>query len=163
MWQNVKIPLKIPNEKLYEISSQEENEKIINKTTNVSIESLYPKLVKQVLYLRKKLKLVIKAYTAARKTEKTLTDKINFLSQEKGRLKDVLKTFKKESNHLQEKVQKLTKNMNQIVREGQGSQENKDNLQITVGEDPSAYKPKVYIDVIENIMGADGQEKDEYK
>ena len=166
MWQHIKIPLKTPDDNLYEVVTDEESKQTINKTSNVSIESLYPTLVEQIKTLRKRLELLVRAYTIAQKEKNNLINDVNAFSRNEKQLDEKIKTLEKNTKKFKEEIESLTNHMKKLDQESKQIQQQR-NQGDDQGEEHNestsiSYEPKIYTDVEERFMNEEGHASELY-
>ena len=162
MWQHVKIPLKTPDQNLYEVTPGSESRTPQSQTAGVSIETLYPKLIKQIRILKKKLELVVNAYRLLQKEKKRLLSKIDTSSHEKSKLQSEMKKLEKQSENLEKKIQNLNDKMGQMVVRLKHQTTSENGEGEGIGGSPITHSPKVYTNVEEKIMNEHGQAGEDY-
>ena len=162
MWQHVKIPLKTPDQNLYEVTPGSEPPTPQSRTAGVSIESVYPKLTKQVRILKKKLELVVKAYRLAQKEKERLLSEIDTSSHEKSKLQSEIKKLEKQGENLETKIQNLNDKMSEMTirLRQQSTPENREGESIEGSH--ISRSPKVYTNVEEKIINEHGQAGEDY-
>ncbi len=168
MWQHIKIPLKTPDDNLYEIITEKGIHKTHNKTTNISIESLYPKLVDQIKTLRKKLKLLVRAYTTTQKEKDSLINDLNSSRQNEKILEEKIKAMEKETKKFKEEVASLTSDMTKLTQASKRIQQNQvQNVDSDWGDHRESssisYELKTYTDVEEKFMDGEGKAGETYQ
>ena len=162
MWQHVKIPLKTPDQNLYEVTPGSEPRTSQGQTAGLSIESLYPKLIKQIKILKKKLELVANAYKVAQKEKKRLLSEIDTSSYEKNKLQSEMKRLEEESKNLEEKIQSLNDEMGQMAVKLRHQTASKHGGGENIESSPISHGPKVYTSVEEKVMDETGQAGETY-
>ena len=146
MWQQVKIPFKPPQSKLYEVSGKVEKIERSLRSLNPQIESVYPKLVKQIKILKNDL-----AKSTA--MSKELGFQKSRLGQEIENIEDQKSRLQTQIVRLEERIENLREQLAKVSVSDRG-EDSKDHVFVNL--------PLEYVDVEERLLDERGQPGDPY-
>ena len=149
MWQYVKIPSQTPasKSKIYEVLEETKEQGEASKNQDITVESLYPKITKQIKLLKKTIKKLEDEISSKEKEISDLSAQAQTFDQEKQGLQNQINAFKTKEEQLRSKITQLAKSGG---GQGDGSQQG---VEHTIGLD----EPKVYAEIEEKVLDEHGQ------
>ena len=149
MWYHIKIPFKPPKSKLYEVLNDADEIGRDSRLLDSQIESVYPKLVKQIEVLKNKLAELRAKGDDLEDQKSQLNQDIEKLEDQKSRLEFQIEKLKEKNEHLKERLAKAPKSS------GEGGE-------LASESHVFADMSKEYVDIEERRLDEHGQPGDLY-